>query len=197
MARSRSTNRRGVNIWPSFVDALSTLVLVVVFALMIFVVAQQVLSNALDDTERSRSALIAQVSQLVEDLERVESERSRLLSRNSSLEALMSENTQELEDARDDLALLRIQVQDLTNALGTSASAADALEAERNSNRSLINSLRAQISDLNTLAENSEDEVSRLNRRNLELLAMLDDSQEDANQREAMIAALESSRGQL
>ena len=45
MAKSRATSRRAVNIWPGFVDALSTLVLVVVFALMISQLATTFLGN--------------------------------------------------------------------------------------------------------------------------------------------------------
>ena len=69
MAKSRATSRRAVNIWPGFVDALSTLVLVVVFALMIFVIAQQVLTIALDETEQSRNALDQRVIELTADIE--------------------------------------------------------------------------------------------------------------------------------
>ena len=53
MAKSRAPSRRSINIWPGFVDALSTLVLVFVFALMIFAIGHQVLrQNQADEIER-------------------------------------------------------------------------------------------------------------------------------------------------
>ena len=37
-------NRRSINIWPGFVDGLATLLMVVIFVLMVFMVAQYVLT---------------------------------------------------------------------------------------------------------------------------------------------------------
>ena len=40
-------NQRSTNIWPGFVDALATLLMVIIFLLMIFVLAQFFLGEAL------------------------------------------------------------------------------------------------------------------------------------------------------
>ncbi|MCG8356586.1 MAG: peptidoglycan-binding protein, partial [Kiloniellales bacterium] len=46
-ALGRSGSRRSINIWPGFVDGLATLLLVVMFVLMVFMIAQYFLSTAL------------------------------------------------------------------------------------------------------------------------------------------------------
>ena len=45
MALARSRHRGGVDYWPGFVDALSTLILGIIFLLTVFVVVQFVLSQ--------------------------------------------------------------------------------------------------------------------------------------------------------
>ena len=48
---SRSAARRSLNVWPGWVDALSTLVMVIIFVLMVFVIAQTYLSATLSGRE--------------------------------------------------------------------------------------------------------------------------------------------------
>ena len=47
MARARRDSRHQVDIWPGFVDALSTLVLSIIFLLVVFVLAQFFLGQVL------------------------------------------------------------------------------------------------------------------------------------------------------
>lgn len=60
--RARST----MNIWPGFVDALATLLMVIIFLLMIFVVAQFYLNDALVGRDKALDRLNQQVSELAE-----------------------------------------------------------------------------------------------------------------------------------
>src|SRR3989338_8858556 len=57
--RTLSRRQKGVtlDIWPGFVDALATLLIVMIFALMIFVVSQIYLSDALQDSKRGLESL--------------------------------------------------------------------------------------------------------------------------------------------
>jgi len=66
--RSRAT----FDIWPGFVDALATLLMVIIFLLMIFVVAQFYLNDALLGRDKALESLNQQVTELAEllDLER-------------------------------------------------------------------------------------------------------------------------------
>jgi chemotaxis protein MotB len=64
--RSSAAARRGLNVWPGWVDALSTLVMVIIFVLMVFVIAQTYLSAALTGREQALQRLTQQVSELAE-----------------------------------------------------------------------------------------------------------------------------------
>jgi chemotaxis protein MotB len=78
MALARSRLDRGVNYWPGFVDALSTLILGIVFLLSVFVVVQFFLSQEVTNKETVLSRLNAQIVQLTEMLALEKSGKSSL-----------------------------------------------------------------------------------------------------------------------
>ena len=63
LARSRR-NETGFNYWPGFVDALSTLVLSIVFLLSVFLVVQFFLSQEVTGKDKALEALNAKIAQL-------------------------------------------------------------------------------------------------------------------------------------
>src|SRR6478752_2622002 len=70
MALARSRRERGFDYWPGFVDALSTLILGIVFMLSVFVVVQFFLSQEVTSKDQALDRLNAQISQLTELLSR-------------------------------------------------------------------------------------------------------------------------------
>src|SRR6476659_8032449 len=66
MALARSRRDRGVDYWPGFVDALSTLILAIVFLLTVFVVVQFFLSQEMAGKDTALSRLNAQIAQLTD-----------------------------------------------------------------------------------------------------------------------------------
>src|SRR5215471_12029098 len=64
MALARS--RRSVDYWPGFVDALSTLVLGIIFLLTVFVVVQFFLSQDIAGKDTALTRLNAQIAQLTD-----------------------------------------------------------------------------------------------------------------------------------
>ncbi len=61
-------SRRTLDIWPGFVDALATLLMVIIFVLLVFVLAQFFLSNALSGSEGANTALSNKLSALEDQL---------------------------------------------------------------------------------------------------------------------------------
>ena len=64
MALSRTRRDSGMNYWPGFVDALSTLILSVIFLLTVFMVAQFFLSQEVAGKDTALARLNAQISRL-------------------------------------------------------------------------------------------------------------------------------------
>jgi chemotaxis protein MotB len=68
MALARGRRDRGVDYWPGFVDALSTLILGIIFLLSIFAIVQFFLSQEVTGKDTALSRLSARIAQLTEML---------------------------------------------------------------------------------------------------------------------------------
>jgi chemotaxis protein MotB len=68
MARRRHSSNDALNPWPGYVDALSTLLMVIIFVLLVFVLAQAFLSVALTGRDRALDRLNRQVAELTDML---------------------------------------------------------------------------------------------------------------------------------
>ena len=76
---SRGESRsRPPNIWPGFVDALATLLLVVIFVLMVFIMAQFALSIVVAQKDKALDQLGAEVTELAKVLALEQSENEQL-----------------------------------------------------------------------------------------------------------------------
>ena len=99
MASLARRNQRDTNIWPGFVDALATLLMVLIFLLMIFVLAQFFLSEAITGQDSTLRKLENQVSELA-DLLALERKSGADMRLNISQ---LSEELQSSVSARDNL----------------------------------------------------------------------------------------------
>ncbi|MFY7963249.1 MAG: peptidoglycan -binding protein [Elsteraceae bacterium] len=68
MALGRRTQSRSLDFWPGFVDALATLLIVIIFLILVFVLAQFYLGQALTGRDTALARLDAQLAQLSEQL---------------------------------------------------------------------------------------------------------------------------------
>jgi len=95
MASLARRPRHTIDIWPGFVDVLATLLMVIIFLLMIFIVAQFYLNDALQGRDKTLDSLHHQVSELAEllDLERKSSTglRRDLAELSSELQSSLSQ----------------------------------------------------------------------------------------------------------
>ena len=65
---ARLARRRPLDFWPGFVDALASLLMVMVFVILIFVIGQFVLADAVSGRDRALAQQPAQGAQFTEDL---------------------------------------------------------------------------------------------------------------------------------
>ena len=110
----RGGGRRSINIWPGFVDALATLLLVVIFVLMVFMVAQYFLTTALTGRDIALQRLERQVAELAE-----------ILSLERAANAELRVNVTQLSD---ELQASLAQRQSLSGQLAAIAEERDTLE---------------------------------------------------------------------
>ncbi len=163
-ALGRTGGRRSINIWPGFVDGLTNLLLVVIFVLMVFMIAQYFLSVALSGRDLALQRLREEVTSLADLL---------------SLE-------------RADNAELRINVAQISAELQTSIEARDALSSrlatlsdERESLLAQIASLMSERDDLSGRVAALDDERANLAAR----LATLAGQSEETKAEAARVAA--------
>ncbi|RVT95360.1 peptidoglycan -binding protein [Rhodovarius crocodyli] len=137
--RSSRRGDHGINPWPGYVDALSTLLMVIIFVLLVFVLAQGFLSVALSSRDQALERLNRQVAELADllALERGQGQELRgLLTRSET-------RLREAEAARDNFSSLLAQTRQEAEA---ATGARDAALAE-------AAGLRARITDLAASAD--------------------------------------------
>src|SRR5664279_996725 len=99
-ARIRRHGGNGLDAWPGYVDALSTLLMVIIFVLLVFVLAQAFLSVAFSGRDRALDRLNRQMAQLSDMLSL---ERGRSAELRVSL-AQVNRDLQATTSTRDTLA---------------------------------------------------------------------------------------------
>lgn len=170
-----SLSRRGVhaaNTWPGFVDALAALLMVVIFLLMIFVLAQFFLSHALSGRDQALVELRGQVDELATllSLERRASTdlRANLTQLSADLQssiAARDELSAAIRSMTERAASSEREAQELRRSL---LSASDRIETDRRQleeqNRKLV-SLAGEVAALEALKGDLEKEIAELGRR--------------------------------
>lgn len=101
MAALARRRQRATNIWPGFVDALATMLMVIMFLLMVFVLAQFFLGQALSGRDQALSRLQNQINELA-GLLSLEKRSNKDLRKNF---AQLSEELQISVALRDDLKI--------------------------------------------------------------------------------------------
>jgi chemotaxis protein MotB len=158
-ATSRRSRTRDTNIWPGFVDALATLLMVIIFVLMVFIVAQFYLTQLLSGRDEALGRLQQQISELG-DLLALERETGAELRLNV---AQLSSELQSSIAARDALSA---QVGQLSNQR-------DRLEERLASEVSNQATLRQRIVEIETGRESLDARITQVLSEREALLAKL------------------------
>jgi len=203
MRSSRKRNQQAISVWPGYVDALSSLLMVVIFVLMIFMVIQFLLSEVITGQESELASLNRKISELTRVLG-VEREQSRALTdKVQQLSGLVAN----LQTERDDLTA--------RTATLTEQNVADKETIERQllfiasyqedifTLRKLRSDLESQVGKLAVKLQESESEIGNLRDRSKKLEVNLADQQErtllaqsEIEKREIRIQALNALVGQ-
>ena len=167
-----SRNQHRTDIWPGFVDALAALLMVIIFLLMVFVIAQFFLNDALTGRDEALERLQVQVSDLADllSLERQANEdlRASTAKLSDELQASISIS----DDLKKQVKNLKLQAKtaeelatNLKNELALSLSNLGANEEIIESQLTQINALRNDVESLKALREELEEKVTQLLRK--------------------------------
>ena len=141
MSRRRGNGSNGLDAWPGYVDALSTLLMVTIFVLLVFVLAEAFLSFALKGSDSTIGLLREQIAELTQSLD-VQSAKNATLS-------------QELSALNAQLATAQSSNASLTSQLAADTSTISTLQSSQKS-------MQAQLSDAQAQAASASGRVSAL-----------------------------------
>jgi chemotaxis protein MotB len=133
MALSRRGYRTELNVWPGWVDGLSSLIIVVIFVLMVFVIAQAFLQQQLAGKDRTLLELNRRVAEL----------------------------NQMLGKERDTAATLKAQVATVTANLASVAAERDKANDTSNASAAQVQALSQQIAELTVALQNLNDALGQ------------------------------------
>jgi chemotaxis protein MotB len=128
--RSLAARRRGLDIWPGFVDALTSLIMVMVFVLMLFAIGQFVLSDSLAGKNRALDDLNARVAELAKTLSLAENTNRSLDTKVKELSASLGTTTGERDSLKTALDAAQAQAAQLSTDIGALQQLKAQLEAE-------------------------------------------------------------------
>ncbi len=165
MAAISRREQRSTVIWPGFVDALATLLMVIIFLLLIFVMAQFFLGQALSGRDKALKELENDLSALSSVLALTKSENAQLQTKVDSLQNQLSASLDNRANIEQQLAALRIDYASATDELSEfkARSVADKEKIDRQ--LSEIADLSGDVAALKALKDVLEKEVSTLSFR--------------------------------
>ncbi|MCB1517719.1 MAG: peptidoglycan -binding protein [Hyphomicrobiaceae bacterium] len=142
MALIRGRRSEGVSFWPSYVDAMSSLLLVIIFLLTLFMITQFFLSQEILGKDTALTRLNNQIAELT-DLLQLERANS------SDLEATIATLTATLNSTEDERNNLQAQLAGIGGGLGDRDAQIAALNDELINQQQLSDEATAQVALLN------------------------------------------------
>jgi chemotaxis protein MotB len=122
MLSRRRGRREQIDAWPGWVDALSSLVIVVIFVLMVFVVGQVFLQSTLVSRDKSLAELTAKLAELNRILGiqqgKLDDQQKVIASLTSERDAAVATKASETQTLLEQIAALEEQLRRINDALG-------------------------------------------------------------------------------
>lgn len=148
MIGSKRRARSTINVWPGYVDALSALLMLIIFMLLIYVVSQLYLSQTLSD----RNMELAQLNDRLNDISRLlglEKDKNTVLQ--SQLEASLTRNEE-----------LQMRFESVRNQLMQQSAEAQAREEQLNALHQAAEEREQALDEKDELSASQQDMILRL-----------------------------------
>ncbi|WP_460272418.1 peptidoglycan -binding protein [Celeribacter sp. ULVN23_4] len=144
----RSSHRMSGSIWPGFVDAMTALLLVLMFVLTIFMVVQSMLRDQISGQEHELDALTGELNALADALGLEQQKNLGLETQIGTLQATLSDARAKAENQAKTIADLEGQNAALTGRIASFEQQVASLMSERDAALTEGAQLAAQIEDL-------------------------------------------------
>ena len=164
-ASTRRSRTQETNIWPGFVDALAALLMVIIFVLMIFIVAQFYLTQLLSGRDDDVAKLQGQILELGELLSIERTTNTKLANNINRLNASLITATSKQETLNSKISELVILNESLGTQVNNLTAGRDALQKSLNLSQS---SLAMSQSDLESALMQLKDIESELEAKTLQ-----------------------------
>ena len=184
--RGRRGTGNGLEAWPGYVDALSTLLMVIIFVLLVFVLAEAFLSSALTGSNNTIDKLKQQISELTQSLSMETSKDATLSQELTALNAQLAQAqaantslTQQLATSNANLATLQgaqktMQAQ-LSDAQAQAAAATGRIATLQAQMEAVTGTpdMQQKLADAQKLSAQDEAQIALLNQQLAALRAQL------------------------
>ena len=180
-------SHRGINVWPGYVDALASILLVFIFVVLIFVLAQFFLKETLVGRESALDQLSRQVTELADtlslereksttlgaSLENISTRLTATLAERDTLNRRLALTTQKAQASESEAAQLQVRLEDAEAKIKVDRARIELQVRE-------LASLQQDIAALSQLRDDLERQVGELaagvEQRDADLLAVRDRS---------------------
>lgn len=139
-ARTRRHGGNGLDAWPGYVDALSTLLMVIIFVLLVFVLAQAFLTVTLSGRSHQLDKANEQLAELTDALSL---ERGKA----ADLQVSLSQLGKELSARSSERDRLALQLSDANLAIQAAKAASARLQTQLTDTSSQAEAAKAQLAD--------------------------------------------------
>src|SRR6478752_6366374 len=175
----KGRSQRTIDYWPGFVDALSTLLLAIMFLLTVFVIGQFILSREISGRDEVLTRLNSQINELTQalaleksgkqDLEdslaNLQASLSVAESERSRLQTLLDNGTGNSQAATQRVTALTQQLDDQKQASTRALSQVDLLNQQVAALRSQIAAIEVALQASETKDQSSQTKIADLGRR--------------------------------
>ncbi|CAO5680154.1 MAG: Outer membrane protein A [Holosporales bacterium] len=165
---STKRKRKEFDIWPAYVDILATVLMVLIFVLMTFVIAQLYLSDSIVN----KDLLISSLNQKIEKLDsNLDAEKNRLLSATSLVQKLendVKQHAQEKDTLQKQKECIEIDLKKIQEELKKLTSLLDEETTQNKNDQLVIQDLRSNLERLNSelsLLKNEKDDLEKKNNK--------------------------------
>lgn len=153
---------RQIEAWPGYVDVLSTLLMVIVFVLMIFVIGQLFLSQALSGRDAALAKLNRQIAELSDILSLRQQEATELRSQVEQLSAALTKSTAERDELRNQLVVVIGERDSLQAQVGELQTQARSAAAEQEKQAVLAAEVQSKLEEAYKAMEADKDKINAL-----------------------------------